>query len=151
MYFDREIILFNQSATDRGNALKLLADEFLKRKLVTNKFLDGILERERNYPTGLNVNGLGIAIPHTDSDKVIVSQLGFLSLAKPVEFREMGSNVGKVDVSMIFMLCLKNANDQLEMLQKLVALFQNEHLVSQLQTCDSVENFIEVMKQAGIK
>lgn len=151
MYFNQEIILFHRSAADCASALKLLAGEFLKKKLVTNRFLEGILEREKKYPTGLNVNGLGIAIPHTDSNKVIISQLGFMSLTKPVKFKEMGSDTGTVDVSMIFMLGLKNAKDQLNMLQRLMALFQNEHLVGQLQTCDRMENFIEMMRQAGIK
>lgn len=150
MYFDQEIILFNQSVADQDSALKLIASEFLKKKLVTDYFVKAILDREKNYPTGLDVNGSGVAIPHTDSDKVIVPQLGFMSLARPVVFREMGSNSGKVEVDMIFMLGLKSADDQLGMLQKLVTLFQNESLVKQLKSCRQKRLFIEIMKKSGI-
>ncbi|WP_251460364.1 PTS sugar transporter subunit IIA [Weizmannia agrestimuris] len=150
MYFDQEIILFNQSVEGCENALELLADQFMKKKLVTSSFKDGILKREKNYPTGLKMNNIGIAIPHTDSDKVIHSQVGFMSLSKPVKFREMGSETGTVDVSIIFMLALKKANDQLNMLQKLVSLFQDEQLVTTLRTCSSNKQFIEIMQQKGI-
>ena len=151
MLFDEEIVIFKFLANSKEHALKTLSDCFLEKDLVTPDFYDGIITRESNYPTGLFVNETGVAIPHTDGDKVKRSQIGFMSLSKPVKFMDMADKNKSIDVKLIFMLALKEANEQLTTLQKLIDLFQNKNLIGQLKECTSIEEFKNIMTEAGIE
>lgn len=149
-YFSKEIILFDKKANTKEEVLKLLSDDFESNGLVESDFYDSIIKREQSFPTGLQVGDIGIAIPHTDSDKVKEAQLGYLSLQEPVIFNDMGDENNKIKVSMIFMLGLTEPHSQLTMLQKLIGLFQNQELITRLKKCNSVKEFKEIIKIADI-
>lgn len=150
MVFSEEIIFFNQECNDKQAALKKLADQFQQKELVKESFYQAILDRENNYPTGLSINGIGVAIPHTDAVHVNKSQIGFMSLAKPVVFKDMVDDQHEIEVSVIFMLGLLKSGQQVEMLQKLVALFQDKSLLEEVIACSDRAEFKAIMKKADI-
>ena len=92
MLFDKEVILFNQDASDNVSALTRLADSMYAKGVVTSEYRDALLKREESFSTGLMTQTIGVAIPHTDPDKVIEPQIGFMSLKHPVTFHQMGDN-----------------------------------------------------------
>jgi len=150
--FSASVILFKQQAKTREEALQLIAGEFLAKGVVTDAFAPALLKREATYPTGLALgSGIGVAIPHTDADKVLEDQLGFLSLSEPVEFRQMGSETDTVPVSIIIPLALKTAHAQLDMLQKLMALFGDDDQMKQLAKIDDVDTLVQLFTTNGIK
>ena len=61
----------------------------------------------------------------------------------------MGDNA-EIQVKVLFMLALKKSDDQLTMLQKLMALFQNQEAMDAVQKVTSVDEFIDLMKQNEI-
>ena len=149
MLFDKDVILFDKEATDNKDALGILADSLYKAGCVNKEFKPAILERESNFPTALNTETIGVAIPHTDADKVIEPQIGFIRLKNPVHFLQMGDN-SDVQVKLIFMLALKKSDDQLKMLQTLMGLFQNKETLTQLETINDKNEFLKIMKNVGI-
>lgn len=149
-YFDAKITLFNQHAENKEEALKLLADEFIKTEVAKDSFYDGLISREKEFPTGLSLNNMCVAIPHTDIEHVNRTQVGFMSLNTPVEFIEMGTDDKLIPVKLIFMLALKEAHQQLEMLTKLMDVFQNDELMEKFVNVDNFEDFYELIKESGI-
>ena len=149
-YFDAKITLFNQHAENKEEALKLLADEFIKTEVAKDSFYDGLISREKEFPTGLSLNNICVAIPHTDIEHVNRTQVGFMSLDTPVEFVEMGTDDKLISVKLIFMLALKEAHQQLEMLTKLMDVFQNDELMEKFVNVDNFEDFYELIKESGI-
>ncbi|WP_251545746.1 PTS sugar transporter subunit IIA [Limosilactobacillus caecicola] len=149
MLFDKKVILFDQSASDNTDALTQLANHLHEAGVVNEEYKDAILKREASFPTGLMTQTIGVAIPHCDPDKVIEPQIGFMRLKEPVTFHQMGDNA-EIQVKVIFMLALKKSDDQLSMLQKLMALFQNKEAMNAVQTITSVDDFIELMKSNEI-
>lgn len=149
MLFDKKVILFDQNPSTKNEALTELANNLCKVGVVTKEYTPAILKRESNFPTGLMTQTIGVAIPHCDPDKVIAPQIGFMSLKEPLTFHQMGDNA-KIPVHIIFMLALKQSNSQLTMLQKLMALFQNQKVMSTLRNINSTDEFISVMKKNGI-
>ena len=148
--FDAKIALFKQHAENRDEALKMLADEFIKAGVAKDTFYDGLITREANFPTGLSLNNMCVAIPHTDIEHVNRTQIGFMTLDTPVEFIEMGTEDKVIPVTMMFMLALKEAHQQLEMLMKLMDLFQNDELVEKFYNCENYEEFFTLIKEAGL-
>ncbi len=148
--FDAKIALFHQRAADRDEALKLLADEFVKAGVAKDTFYEGLITREANFPTGLSLNNMCVAIPHTDVEHVNRTQIGFMSLQDPVEFIEMGTDDKKIPVKMLFMLALKEAHQQLDMLMKLMDAFQNDELIDRFYAADNYDDFFELIKEAKL-
>ena len=147
---DAKIALFHQSASTKEEALKLLADEFMKSGVAKDTFYDGLITREHNFPTGLTLNNICVAIPHTDVEHVNRTQIGFMSLKEPVEFIEMGTDDKVIPVKMMFMLALKEAHQQLDMLMKLMDIFQNDDLMDRFYAAENYDEFYELIKEAGL-
>lgn len=149
MLFDKKVILFDQSAFSNTDALTQLANHLHDAGVVTAEYKDAILKREASFPTGLMTQTIGVAIPHCDPDKVVEPQIGFMRLKEPVTFHQMGDNA-EIQVKVLFMLALKKSDDQLTMLQKLMALFQNQEAMAAVQKVTSTDEFIDLMKENGI-
>ena len=148
--FDAKIALFHQDVQGKEAALKLLAEEFMKSGVAKETFYDGLIAREKNYATGLTLNNMCVAIPHTDPEHVNRTQVGFMSLKEPVEFIEMGTDDKKIPVTMMFMLALKEAHQQLDMLMKLMDVFQNDELMEKFRNVDNYEDYYRLIEEAGL-
>ncbi|XKM13556.1 PTS sugar transporter subunit IIA [Orbaceae bacterium ac157xtp] len=150
MYFDQKLCFFHVDETDQEQILTMMANKMHEIGVVKNSYLNGILKREKEYPTGLLINEFGFALPHTDSIHVNESQICFCSLKQPIIFNNMVDQNQKVPVRFIFMLAMKQPHEQLENLQNLIALFQSEKYVNELLDCRTVENFIRILALAGV-
>ncbi|WP_170875311.1 PTS sugar transporter subunit IIA [Virgibacillus pantothenticus] len=145
MKIEDELIMLDLEVNTKEEALAMIGEKLYKLGFVTKDYVEGVLEREGKYPTGLPTVPYGVAIPHTDPDKVIEAKIAFATLKNPVTFSAMGSHSTEVEVKMVFMLALNNPNDQLEMLQKLTAIFQDEKIVSQLGNIKSIKDFHQLV------
>ncbi|MDU2829258.1 MAG: PTS sugar transporter subunit IIA [Anaerococcus sp.] len=131
--------------------LSYLADCLIEEKIVKQSFKEAILEREDSYPTGLQFDGYGIALPHTDSEHVIKSQIAIMTLEKPVKFVEMATSDKEIDVKTIFMLALKDSNQHIKILQKVMELLQDREDMTKIESFDdskeNVEKLIEILEK----
>ncbi len=148
--FDARIALFNRHADSQEEALKMLADEFISSGVAKDSFFEGIITREKNFATGLRLNKLCVAIPHTDPEHVNRTEVGFISLDSPVPFIEMGTDDSEIGVTMMFMLALKEAHEQLEMLMKLMDMFQNDELMDRFAAVDNYDDYFALIEEAGL-
>jgi len=146
---DEKVIVLDFEAQDRTEALEVLAQKFVDQKIVQTSFINAVLKREEKFPTGLATETIGVAIPHTDVQHVIRSQIGIMRLKSPVNFFQMGDGKN-VPVKIIFMLALTKPHEQLEMLQKLIGLIQDDRLLTKILNTDSIDNVISILKIAGI-
>ena len=144
--FSENVLLFHQDVRNKDELFALLNKHLQEDKVVNDGFLGAIKKREENFPTGLNLeSGIGVAIPHTDPEYVNEDQIGFISLNNPIEFRQMGSDTEKVQVKMVFILCLKEAHKQLDMLQSLMTIFGDSQMVNKLYECKSKDKFLSLI------
>lgn len=150
MYIDKKIILFNCKEKTSLKVMEKIASRMEKEHLVSPEFYPSLVKREEVYPTGLQTSTIGIAIPHTEVETVIVPQIGIALLEEPVTFKLMNDINQTVDVSVVFVLAMKKGEEQLLMLQKLVALFQDEEDMIKLSKCSSEEEVITILKRHEI-
>lgn len=123
------------------DVLAYMGSKLIEKNYVKSTFIDSIIGREKEFATGLDVGFTGIAIPHTDSEHVNNPVIAVLTLDKPVTFKQMG-DMQAVEVSLICMLALKEGDVHIEMLQKLMQLFQKEEAIKKIITLDaSSENY----------
>lgn len=147
-FFSKKVLLFDKDLKDKDEVLDLLSDVLESKGIVKDSFRDAIKKREENYPTGLALaSGIGVAIPHTDSEHINENQVGFVSLKNPIDFKQMGSDTEIVSVKLVFVLCLKESHKQLDMLQNLMGLFSNDEIIEKFVLCKNKNEFINIINE----
>lgn len=150
MFFDERIGQFKIDVSTSESAIKIAADDLYNRGIVKKDFFNKVMERENEYPTGLNVGKFGVAIPHTDSQYVNRSQIEFVSFKNPVKFKNMGNISEEIDVNFIFMLAMSQPHEQTEVLSKLMDKFLDEDFMLRLKECETKEEYESILKEKGL-
>lgn len=150
MFFDKELCLIQLDVTSQEALFNKMAAALQAAGCVKETYLEGISSREQEFPTGLQVNGVGFALPHTDSRHVKQSQICLATMKTPVEFSSMTDKEDRFPVQLVFMLAMATPHEQVETLQNLVELFQDEQKVAELLTCTSKEQAMQLLHTAGI-
>ena len=91
MYLDDSLIKLSLEAEDKNSVLEEIALLLKDGGYVKESFSNAIKEREVNYPTGLQLEHIGVAIPHTDAEFVNEQSMAIAILKNPVNFTFMGS------------------------------------------------------------
>ena len=105
----------------------------IEKGLANDGFIEAIIDREENYPTGIE-SSIGIAIPHTDSLYTNKESIIVAHLEKAVDFQPMGIPTGNVKVEVVFMLLMKDSAKHIDLLSKISELIQDENKVKLLKT-----------------
>lgn len=129
---------------DRNAVLKLLAGRMKELGYVKDTYLQAVLDRERAFPTGIAVNGGGVALPHCDPEHVIQPTMALAILEKPVTFGAM-TGQGEVLVDIVFMLAMKEPSKQIYLLQQVAFMLQNPELLSALKRARSPKDVTDVL------
>lgn len=127
--FNEELVLIGVEAETDLEAIEKTANHLLAKGLVKESYIQAIQEREKVFATGLPTEGYGVAVPHTDIEHVNQQAICIATLKNPVSFKVMGSVDETVEVSVLFMLALKEPHSQLAMLQAVIGIVQKPELL----------------------
>ena len=109
-----------------------LAAPLIQDGMVVSDFADHVIAREEQFPTGLPVEPVGVAIPHTDHKHVRQNAISVGILPEPVLFEDMGGEPEPVPARVIFMLALGESNKQLNVLGWIMEVIQDGEFMQQL-------------------
>ncbi|GMA08748.1 PTS galactitol transporter subunit IIA [Tetragenococcus halophilus subsp. flandriensis] len=133
-------IIFNDCLFDDQEVFFRNAAATLENKgYVTGSFYEAIKKREKNYPTGLQLENLSIAIPHTDPENVVESFVAVYKLIKPIEFIQMATDDKKIKSEVVLILGIKDPKEQVGLLSQIIELFSNKGFVKRLKKADKKE------------
>lgn len=93
--------------------------------IVKDTYLEGLREREADYPTGIQLDGYSVAIPHCDSKHAISPAIYIIRLPEAIEVKEADGD-GKLWVNLVINLVVTDPGDQLLLLK---ALFNHLQMV----------------------
>lgn len=143
---NQKFLYYSFDEEEQEALLTKMSEVLIDAGFVHESYQKAVIEREQVFPTGLPTQGIHVAIPHTDS--IHVKKEGFLVgvLEKPVTFEMMASKDVFLDVELIFMLAIKQPEDQLVMLQKLMLLCQDEQNLRLLKAKEKVVEVEELLK-----
>jgi len=112
-YLDPTFLFVKKKFRTKKDVLDFLADDYLKKKLVTTKFKHSLFEREELGSTGLKT---GVAIPHADPYTVKETKLAFLTL----EAKELIASIYGLFNSAEEIQWIVNSQTQEELYQRLL-------------------------------
>lgn len=135
--FTETLILTGIEAKTNMEVLECMAANLCEQGMVKESYKQAIKDRENNFATGLPTASVGVAIPHTDIEHVNQAAISVGVLKEEVNFGIMGEEESTVPVKVVFMLAMKESHAQLELLQKLMQIFQDESALTTLATAAS--------------
>lgn len=134
MTINPELVITAMEATGAEEAIELLGRRLEQHGYVKDGYLAAVLTREKAYPTGLPTGEVGVAIPHADAVHVLAPAIAIGTLAKPVLFRNMAEAEETLPVDLVFLLAVKDPAAQVDVLQRLMAVFADAGLLNALRT-----------------
>lgn len=140
------LFFLNSKTTDKFELFHRMYEKLHEGGFVKESFLNGVIEREKKYPTGLQLSGYGCAVPHTDIEHVITPAIAVATLDQPLEFHAMGDAKSKVKVNTVFMLALNKEQDQVKMLSELALMMQNQDIMKKIMAASSSAEICKVIK-----
>ncbi len=108
MLIYKDNIFIDPAINNRQELFDLFNKKLFKKGFVKKGFYRALIERERSYPTGLCVENINIALPHTNPDMVIRETVAVATVKSPVSFGKMGDPDSTIGVNIIFLLLIKN-------------------------------------------
>ncbi len=130
--FTVDLIEPDLEARTKEEAIEKLSNNFVALGYATSNYYRLVIEREKEYPTGLVTSGANIAIPHAFDPTIKGTHVAIGILKNPVLFDNMENFDEKISVEIIFMLAISEAKEQLEMLQILMSIFKSKDLLREI-------------------
>jgi PTS system galactitol-specific IIA component len=142
----KDLIRIELDVANSEEAIRVLADDFVKVGVVKPSFVDAVLEREKRSPTALPAVAYDIAIPHTVSEHVITPAMNVAVLKHPVEFQQMGSPEITLHPQVLFMLAISDPKDQLTLLRRIMKMLQNKELLDQVRNAQTADEIYDLLQ-----
>lgn len=137
-----EVRTVNINFTDAGEdistyheAIRFAGNILIKQGLIEPQYIDACIDREVDFPTGLLLeSGLGVAMPHGNSNFVNDDSISVVRTLRPITFGRMEDKSLTVDCHLIFNLALASGENHLTILRKLIRLFQDTEFIEACRT-----------------
>lgn len=142
---DENLIFLNYEANNYENILEILGKKAIDMGIANSNYVEGLKEREAEFATGVPVEPIGVAIPHTDSSYVNDNKVAIMTLKQPVEFNLMGGSANdRIEVKLVILLLFKDGKNHIGALQNIIEKIQDEIFVSSLVNANTKEEILKI-------
>ncbi len=116
---------FVSNGETQEEVFKEISKQLYDMKFVDDKFLDNLCEREKEYPTGIDLQVLesglpNIAVPHTEPEFVFTRRIVPVKLTRDVEFHNMIDPQDSFKVRFLFMILNDSPEAQTNILAQIM-------------------------------
>lgn len=127
------------SGTSVETVLRELSQYAVDRGYADGGYVEAVLDREADYPTGLRIpaESFGIAIPHADPEYVSTEAVILGLPPRTVAFRSMDDPGQTVDAEAVLLLLTAGSDGYTSFLSNLAGLFQDDQFVATVRTGDA--------------
>lgn len=145
VFSKNEIHAMISDETERDQLIHLLAAEMAKYGMVEPCYGASVLEREKDFPTGVPTMPVPIAIPHSERSHVYKPGIGVAVLRNSVKFSSMEDPECLLDVKVVFMLAASLNDEHLHMIKDVMEIIQDSELVNTLLVAETTEKIEEIL------
>lgn len=140
-----ELVFFDFEATDRFDFFAKLGEKLKVDGYIKDSWMDAILEREKNYPTGLDCPGVSVALPHVDPEHLLKPYIAIIKPKNPIEFDGM-ADTGLVNAQLIVNLGLMaHEEGQVAVLQAFLGIFIDDAASAEIMAQTTQQGMIDTV------
>jgi len=144
--FDSKLIKLNQEFESQRELFEYVSDILEEENYTEDTFFAAIREREKVFPTGLQTDMVNLAIPHTDVLHVKRPFIFVVTLNKPIKFIQMGTFDEWVDIDTVFVLGIKEPQEQVGLLSNIMTQFRNKYFIDAFNGIVNISKMEELLK-----
>lgn len=144
---DENLIVPELKAGTSEEVFKTLGGKMISEGYCKDSYVNALIEREKDFPTGINMGEIGIAIPHTDKKHVKKGAVAIGVLKEPVHFFQMGTTDEPVNARLIFMLAVEDPKEHLVFLQRILMVLQDQSVLARIIETENKKEIIEIIKE----
>lgn len=117
--------IFISEEKNSTDIFKDISKQLFEKGLVKEAFFENIVQREKEYPTGMDLSVIdkdlpNIAIPHTESGFVNTRRIVPIKLTNEVEFNNMINPTETIKVKFLFMILNNDPEGQANILSEIM-------------------------------
>lgn len=151
-----EDLVFIENAKTQEEIFTTIGKRLLDRGIVNEGFTKAIMEREENYPTGLDLSPVSdeipsAAIPHTEVEYCNSKHVVFVKLNNEIKFKNMISPDNEILVKYLFMIINNDADNQTNVLSGLMSFMTNVERMKKLETLTNEKEIYEFLYQTTME
>ena len=151
-FFSKDLV-FCLEADNQEQLFDQVATLLEGKKVVTDTYRSALIEREKMFPTGLDMDFLGkdlpnVAIPHTDTIHNLTENVVVVRLSKPVTFHNMIAPDKEVEVSLLFFIINNSSSSQTNILAQLMDFFTGDGHLEALSKITEPEALFQYISEA---
>lgn len=150
-YVKEELIILNLDIANQTELFGKMTEIFEAKNYVNEGFYDFILERERNYPTGIDLGTHTVAIPHGNPEYIKRSFISVVSLRQPIKMKKMEDADEEIDVDLFFILGLNDGTQHLQILKQVISMIQQETFVKSIKSAKTPEEVMEKISAIAVE
>ena len=129
---EEHLILVKEKVTSREEIIRKLGSLLLENGYVKDTYTQAVLDREIEYPTGLQARVTGVAIPHTDTEHVLKPAVAIATLDDLIIFNAMGMPNTKVEVDIVLMLAIHDPKLVVSILRKVIFILEDDEALKKM-------------------
>lgn len=143
---DVDLFFINElSCKDRNELLSHLSTILEDNGNVKESFYQALIDREANFPTGLEAKEVNIAIPHADAVHVNKPAIVIAKLKDTIDFNCMIDLNKDIPVKLVFLLAITKPELQVNLLQQLMGLIESEDKINTILNASESEDVINLL------
>ena len=144
---DSRLIPVSMDVDSKDGIMENMGSRFVELGYCRSSYIQALKDREMKFPTGIDIDGVGVAMPHTDVSHVNRAGIGIATLKKPVAFVHMATDDTPVPVRVVFMLAVDDPQKHLEKIQDILAVIQDKKTLEIIMTAERPEDVINIIKE----
>ena len=142
---DASCVAARETCADDAAAIRRAAALLVQAGAVTEEYADAVIAREREFPTGLPTQPIGVALPHADRG-VQRPAIALMTLQEPVLFYEMGTGERQIPVTLVIMLALPSGDAHVQAIGALAEIIQQPGFVKEVINAQTPDQLYEIFQ-----
>ncbi|MDR1313042.1 MAG: PTS sugar transporter subunit IIA [Deltaproteobacteria bacterium] len=139
-------IRLGMTGASSGDVLLELGSTLVKAGLCRESYPEALCKRERESPTGIDMGGFAIAIPHTDASHVISPGIALGVPRSPVSFMAMGSDDEFVDARIVCALAINDPNAHLDFIEALLGVLRDRETLEGIAAAGAAGEVMDIIR-----
>ena len=110
-------------------------------QIVSDNYTEALIDREKEYPTGFDLQEISVAIPHVAAEYIKKNGIWCAVVRSGCDWVNIEDETEQLSVNIVFGLLISDSNQQLELLQKITKIFRKIDVlkeISQLSTSKDI-------------
>lgn len=141
-YLYDDLVFLDKEYKDYEDLLSHIMKTLVSKNYVEKEFEEALIEREKEFPTGLQLDGYAVAIPHGGSQYVKQDFISMVTLRNPIFMNRMDNPQESLATDILFILGFGKSETHLQGLKKLMGFIQNPKVIEDLKKGTSLMSIL---------